>query len=647
MKFDELLKNKDNIKKTRLSLLDAEIDSLAEFLKTTDDVLNNELLTAITTLIEQLIGHYNQLVLKGEEFTNKNELVTINNKKQEFIEKFTTYKEKKDITSLVSLYKDIKESYKTYQEELQNNVIIEKDVINSLVTKANLNLEKINTLDLDSKLLEELVDMYVKIYNNENKKENLQLLITKTEDILSNISEKEQKPIENKDEISIFTNLDSNIIKGTFRQFDNLIYAIYTLDNKEKYYTIIKEEQEVLELNKQFSNLPNLVLKKDNIIKTCQVIIKNAMIYYSLKEFVRYIEYNYKDKNKESIVEVIANYKNRLTILENILNNQLSFIDEIALLVNKKPSSKYPNVIYNDIPLENYFQNEEKTDLEKESTTLIKDILLNPNVKTTITADAILRTSYQKEILNKLYSLQEVDNTLMVKEEIMEKEGINNPKKMATNIEKITDYLNMRLKEYNLLINSDTINITITEDNDPLCKDINTVLDLHTAMLICDKVYKKGQGLFAIMDYLRTGELTKFTSQYGARNLASSVDRDLYIKLLLENMIKEFTLSGSKANDKVYKEKHINSFNFIGVELGRDNLTINNLITMLLNNEKVVDEAITNFNYEYLNVFSPLSNTFNTSLTKAKEANNLSAIKIDDVLMALKRNYLDTKNSNI
>ena len=69
------------------------------------------------------------------------------------------------------------------------------------------------------------------------------------------------------------------------------------------------------------------------------------MIYYDLKEYTRYVEQLYKGKMIGNINQAIEKYKSRLMTMENILKGQLTFMDDIAPILNRKSSSKYPNIV--------------------------------------------------------------------------------------------------------------------------------------------------------------------------------------------------------------------------------------------------------------------------------------------------------------
>ena len=424
---------------------------------------------------------------------------------------------------------------------------------------------------------------------------------------------------------SLFAKRNDQIIGSNYKRVNNLIYALYTLEDNSDYYAIIKDRKEIEILDQSFSNLPNLILTKDNIIETCKIIIKNADIYYDLNEYMRYIEKSYKNKMTKEIDDLILKYKTRLQELENILTTQLSFIDDIALLVNHKPCNKYPNITYNDVSINEYFPNynTENDSKLKEIERLIIEVLLNPNIKSEFNTNSILKTLYNPNILSSLISnnYAKDDNIPIVNTSDNISNGLEVTGNIKTNYDKIKDYLNMRVEELKLLESSPKINVTITKDDNNIFKDINTVLDLSTAISICNKVYKKGQGEYAVIDYLKTGNTLKFTSKYKARDLASNVDRNNYLKLLLENIFKRY----------LYQK---DNKDFVDDILSKDSISIKDIVNSLLTNDNLLVDVITNYDYEYLDSLSIKSKKIEELLNNK---NDLMIVRINKILEDIKR----------
>lgn len=610
-------------------------NEIKDFVEDTNKILLEEEITAKRTLINQLLGHYNQILVRGQDTITKEELTRNTNIIKELTDKKNTIENESDINrkaeSFNLIYDTLIKSYKELSNIIYNSNKLEKDITeyNNLVVKANGNITKLNTLDIPKSNEEELFVLYNSI-NKENIKA-LENFIIRTNELIKAFSFNPDKSKKNYKEsvFNLFAKINDQIVGSSFINKDNLIYALYTLEDNSKYYAIVKNESEIKIIDQSFTTLPNLMLTKDNIINTCKIIIKNASIYYDLNEFMRYIEMSYKTKMTKEIDDLIASYKTRLTYLEENIKVQLGFIDSIALLVNHLPCDKYPNITYNDVSINEYFPNynEENDSKLKEIERLIIEVLLNPNIKSEFNTKSILKTLYDTNTLSSLISSNYVkeDNTPIVNTSDNISNELEVTGNIKTNYDKIKDYLNMRVEELKLLESSPKINVTITKDDNNIFKDINTVLDLNIAVVICDKVYKKGQGIYAILDYLKTGNTLKFTSKYKARDLVNNVNKDEYLKLLLENIIKRYIY-------EKYNNIKSNVVILLSPLLEKDNITIKEVVFQILNNDNILEDAVINYSYEFLDSLSNKSKEVNILL----ENNNL--INISNILQNIKKN---------
>ena len=583
-----------------LKELDDNRSEIKSFIDSSNKTLFDEEIKLKITLINQLMGYYNQILVRVQDIIFKEEFNNYISFKEEIAKKITSLEKednsKNKLTSLNEIYNELLNTYKTLSDKTLNILASGNPLLqyNNLIKKANEVIIALNNVELSDSVLESLLS----VYNNIKNTKDINIItsfINQAQEILSNYNK--EKDInaklgkENERIFSLFAKINDQIIDSTYVGNNNLVYALYTLEDGSKYYAIIKDGKEIEILNQSFSNLPNLVLTKDNIIDTCKLIIKNAGIYYYINEYMRYIEKSYKTRMTKEIDDLILKYKIRLQELENVIKTQLSFIDDISLLVNHKPCTKYPNITYNDISIDKYFSNyKEETDSKlKEVERLIIEVLLNPNIISEFNTKSILKTLYDSNTIDSLLTSNYIKENIAPS--VNTSDNVINELEVTTNIktnyEKIRDYLNMRVNELKLLESSPKINVTITKDDNTIFKDINTVLDLSTAISICDKVYKKGQGNYAVIDYLKTGNTLKFTSKYKARDLASSVNRNNYLKLLLENIFKRY----------LYQK---DNRDFVENILSKDNMSVKDIVKSLLDNEKLLTESINNFDYEYL-----------------------------------------------
>lgn len=621
-----------------LTELDDNRNEIEVFIDSSNTAIDSERITELTTIINQLLGHFNQLLVRVQDIIPKEDIdnnIKLAKEIENKLKEIEIKKPKDKVESLIAIYNNLRNHYDNLTAKILTYIKTSDTIssYNKLVIKANENIVALNNLDLSKDIIDEISSLYNELKNS-NDLSKINNFINKTNDIIkeyttSDLNEKKGKPSERI--FSLFAKINDQIIDSLFLPKDNLVYASYILEDKSKYYAIIKEEKEIAILDQSFTNLPNLVLTKDNIIDTCKTIIKNAGIYYDINEYMRYIEKSYKTKMTKEIDELVLKYKVRLKELEKNINSQLSFIDDIALIVNKMPCKKYPNIKYNDVKVEEYFPNyEEESDSKaKEIKRLIIEVLLNPNIKSEFDTKSILKTLYDKDtIASLLKSDYKPNNTIPIvntDNNINIDTDLTNP--LKTNSEKINTYLNNRLDELELLKSSPKINVTITKYDDVLYKDINTILDLITAGVICDKVYKKGQGDYAILDYLKTSNNLKFTSKYKARNLATNINRDSYLKLLLENILKKYIyITSSNGKDII--------IDYLTPLLTKEKILPKDILNDLLNNEEMLKSCIKHFDYDFLN---PLSDKSLKVEKIGKESNDINISKANDMLVELKK----------
>lgn len=580
--------------------IDNNINNFISFANLSKVTILNEKKESKLALINQLLGHYKQLIMKSIDIIKKeeyNKYLSFQKEIEEKLEKINHFENISNVNleDIENIYNNIDKQYSRLEKEIIS-ATTEEHIIeyNNLIGRINENIILINKLDLSRSVIDELIEAYNYVKNNKDI-ESLNLLLKKTNEIIVNSSNINDKKGNFKERIfSLFAKINDQIVDSNFYQQEDIIYGLYTLEDNSKYYAIIKEEKEIKILDQEFSNLPNLILTKDKIIDTCKIIIKNAGIYYDLNEYMRYIEKGYKTRVTKEIDEVIKKYKDRLRTLEASITAQLSFIDEIALIVNNLPSRKYPNIKYNDVPLSNFFESNIIDSKSKEINRIIKEKLLNPNIKSEFDTKEILKILYSNETINQLINSNYTQNK--IKPNVDTSENVNNNiirEDIKTNYEKISNYLKTRVEELALLKTSPKINVTITKDTNALFKDINTVLDLNTAIVICDKVYKEGQGIYATLDYLKTGNTLKFTSKYKARLLANDVDRNQYIKKLIENILMQSLYFKNKKITNILTDK-------VNTLISDSNITIEPIINKLLSDDEMLSLFIKEFDYDFL-----------------------------------------------
>ena len=383
-------------------------------------------------------------------------------------------------------------------------------------------------------------------------------------------------------------------------------------------------------------------MNKVKIEENLKIIVNNIMIYYDLKEYTRYVEQLYKGKMIGNINQAIEKYKSRLMTMENILKGQLTFMDDIAPILNRKSSSKYPNIVYNDVLVKDFYPNEvtdatldEKIKLQHKLMIKLADDTISNN----ITSKEAMLTIYGNDIIDKLTNEFSIPSDDVVKKVPVannnsEKEMTDN--QMITNYQKISDYLKIRKTQLEEVAKGNS-DIAITEKDDLIYQNVNTIFDLNIAAIISDNQYSSGQGIYAISQYLKTGEANRFTSSSNARTLASTVKPNNYTSLLMENMIKSFAGSGKKSSeDATYLDRMQQVLSFVKEELSKDVFSANDMKEKLLNNDNLLGIAVKNFDYDYLDPTSENSKLFEQAIEIGINNNNPSAVRIRQALTDIK-----------
>lgn len=650
----------DGTKKERIIapsyLTEEKINEVNNFLIENNNSLEKGYVDVLSAYLLQVNGYFNQLLVRGEEIVGQDGLKEYKEQAQKLNEQEND-KRKNNLEEVLKKYDELyKACDASIKEELSKNHEKKKlaetvSTINDLFSKIDVSFMEADS-SIDS-VLAPLVELYKKALGEEdkNKLATLTLLLDEEKRILAN--DKENRFIEaikaaSKEKVfDLFDKINDQIIGKEYKKVDDLLYAKYKLENGGCYYAIIKNGDKVLSEEQDFKTFTNFVMSQEEVDKNLKIMINNIIAYYDLNEYTRYIEMIYKKQMTKEVDDSIAQYKTRLTTMENVLKSQLEFMDDIAPILNGKTSPKYPNIFYNDSLVKDFYPvslNETSliSDEVKEQRKLMVR-LADDTVPNKITTKDALTIIYGSKIANDLVE----DFQLPIEEEIAPKPVIQEEKKeeitsskafpMTTNYQKISDYIATRKKELNLIsINGDS-SVKISEDKGTMYQNVNTIFDLNVAAAISDNQYKNGQGIFAITHYLQTGEANRFTSSFNARNLATSVKPNAYTSLLLENMIKSFAGSGKKsAEDASYMEKMQQILSFVKDELSKENFSATDMRTRFLQSDNLLQEAIKKFDYDYLDPTSENSKLFDQAIEIGVNNNNQSALRIKQAITDIK-----------
>lgn len=642
--------NKESIRLMTPSYLTIDrVKELNDFLENNNKSLESSYVETLSNYLLQMNGYFNQLIIHGAEIINQDEQEKYKTKSR-LLEEREKNKTKVNLEEVVKEYFLLYENVnKTLRESINTND--EKKELAQLVSTANDLFMEIDRayVESDTKLDNDLL-LIAELYKKAlSEQKNLQLttltkLINEEKRLLAN--DKENKAIEvattKQREFNIFDKINNKIVDKEFKQVNNLVYAKYKLDDGSNYYSVIPDGNKVLTEDKEFKTFTSFEMNKVKIEENLKIIVNNIMIYYDLKEYTRYVEQLYKGKMIGNINQAIEKYKSRLMTMENILKGQLTFMDDIAPILNRKSSSKYPNIVYNDVLVKDFYPNEETDAKIDEKIKLQHKLMIklaDDTISNNITSKEAMLTIYGNDIIDKLTNEFSIPSDDVVKKVPVannnsEKEMTDN--QMITNYQKISDYLKIRKTQLEEVAKGNS-DIAITEKDDLIYQNVNTIFDLNIAAIISDNQYSSGQGIYAISQYLKTGETNRFTSSSNARSLASKVKPNNYIALLMENMIKSFAGSGKKASeDATYLDKMQQILSFVKDELSKDKFSVNEMKTKLLANDNLLETAIKNFDYDYLDPTSENSKLFEQAIEIGAKNNNLSALRIKQAITDIK-----------
>ncbi len=642
--------NKESIRLMTPSYLTIDrVKELNDFLENNNKSLESSYVETLSNYLLQMNGYFNQLIIHGAEIINQDEQEKYKTKSR-LLEEREKNKTKVNLEEVVKEYFLLYENVnKTLRESINTND--EKKELAQLVSTANDLFMEIDRayVESDTKLDNDLL-LIAELYKKAlSEQKNLQLttltkLINEEKRLLAN--DKENKAIEvattKQREFNIFDKINNKIVDKEFKQVNNLVYAKYKLDDGSNYYSVIPDGNKVLTEDKEFKTFTSFEMNKVKIEENLKIIVNNIMIYYDLKEYTRYVEQLYKGKMIGNINQAIEKYKSRLMTMENILKGQLTFMDDIAPILNRKSSSKFPNIVYNDVLVKDFYPNEETDATIDEKIKLQHKLMIklaDDTISNNITSKEAMLTIYGNDIIDKLTNEFSIPSDDVVKKVPVannnsEKEMTDN--QMITNYQKISDYLKIRKTQLEEVAKGNS-DIAITEKDDLIYQNVNTIFDLNIAAIISDNQYSSGQGIYAISQYLKTGETNRFTSSSNARSLASKVKPNNYIALLMENMIKSFAGSGKKASeDATYLDKMQQILSFVKDELSKDKFSVNEMKTKLLANDNLLETAIKNFDYDYLDPTSENSKLFEQAIEIGAKNNNLSALRIKQAITDIK-----------
>ena len=245
--------------------LDDNKYEINDFIDSNNKTILTEEINAYTTFINQLLGHFNQLIVKVQDIISKEELDRNTKLQKEITEDITKIDNTTDsldkLDSLKEIITKLKKYYKDLEDESLSFLKDDSSILeyNNLIKKANQNITDLKFLELPISIIEELKPYYEALKGKDIDK--LNAFINKTNSILlnntSNVNTKKGTVTERV--FSLFAKINDQIVNSSFLNKNNLTYALYTLEDGSSYYAIIKSLDEIKILDQSFSNLPNLL----------------------------------------------------------------------------------------------------------------------------------------------------------------------------------------------------------------------------------------------------------------------------------------------------------------------------------------------------------------------------------------------------
>ena len=249
-------------------------DELNNFLNTSSKTILDEHITVELTLINQLLGHFRSLLVRAQDIISKEILEEYSNYQKDISSQLDSLNKENNgnnkLNSLTTIYNILN----NYYQELNNKVLdglSNSNVTdyNTLLRKANLKIVELNNNNISMEDIESIIPLYNEVNTTKDINKLKEFLSDLDSLLINNNSSLNQKQGEvNERVFSLFAKINDQIIDSSYLNINNLVYALYTLEDSSKYYAIIKNKEEIEILDQSFSNLPCLFLTKDNIIDT-------------------------------------------------------------------------------------------------------------------------------------------------------------------------------------------------------------------------------------------------------------------------------------------------------------------------------------------------------------------------------------------
>ena len=187
-----------------LKELDDNRNEIEAFIDSSNTAIDSERITELTTIINQLLGHFNQLLVRVQDIIPKEDIdnnIKLAKEIENKLKEIETKKPKDKVESLIEIYNNLRSYYDNLTVKILTYIKTSDTIssYNKLVIKANENIVALNNLDLSKDIIDEISSLYNELKNS-NDLSKINNFINKTNDIIkeyttSDLNEKKRKTI--------------------------------------------------------------------------------------------------------------------------------------------------------------------------------------------------------------------------------------------------------------------------------------------------------------------------------------------------------------------------------------------------------------------------------------------------------------------
>ncbi len=608
--------------------------------------------TAILNSIYTTIGYLNQLSFQIEDPSFQSLMQEVKSKKQTFLEQIHTKEAQENSTQLKEIENKITNYYQETKKKASKQIeeglamIQKRKKLLNQVEKIVHQIDQMETTsftEIQQQQLTSLAELYAKVLKiDENTLEGVKEemdLLQKIDELGTPFLKTESKEIKktssNEKTVSLFSDINDQIIEVKQIFQDGKYYIRYTLEDGTYYFAVVEDQIDSIYNNFEqlsvLSHEQSLQAWKDNL----EVILYCLGVYYQIEEYTRYQEVSNRKAMTQEILLEIEKYRKIVSFLrENLLKQYLEYakvLGEKAFVGENQIENIYPEL------------NQNKTTQEQAKYEILCSIL-NINQEQ-ITMEQLRKSLYVLEEEKILKQIEETEPIEKQKEsQIPPVEPLPIPIASKdippTNYDLLDTYFENQ-KDPSSYREENQYRKARKED--VLYQDVNTYLDLEYARQVTNLLYQekaKGQGDYAKLRFLKDGRLEAFTSKNEARNTAALVNRNDYFYLMLTQAIKDYATFNEQRKQKPnFGEGMESLFSLVGQAVLEENFNGEELTKQILQEDSLLTSLAKNFDGRYLIQDKKDSLLFDQVLRDYQIGNPIFAEKVTNALSSLHQLY--------